>query len=516
MDYTEKVYEYLRNPKNMGRIEDADGVGTVGNPVCVLPGSVIHIKEGISQIEKLEVGMDVLNHLGFYSRINHIYKRPYKGAILTFKNKLGKISLTPDHLLLGIKIPEKNKFKRTQNKKQLPFLWQHASEFKKSDIILYPIFKQKTTQRFVDVDIRKKKYDFISRELPDKILLDENFLKLAGYYLAEGCARDKSCRTYIIFTFHIKEEKFVQEVQEIIEQIFGIGSKIKRIPARKTVSLFVYNSLLARYFKNLFGGSAIEKKIPEIIMNLPPQYQQSLLIGLFRGDGYCNLKRNGPRFGYATISPVLVNQIKILLLRQHISSSIYKEPSKVIDGVRHRESYRIHIGQRDSVKKMCEIMQIAYTPTSYSSVDDWFDGNYMFTPITEIEEFSYNGYVYNLEVEEAHSFVSEGFSLHNCGDVMKIYIKVKDNIIEDIKFETFGCGAAIATSSVVTELAKGKTLEEAEKISNKEVVDFLGGLPPIKMHCSLLAEDGLKAAIADYRRRKDAGGKREGSEDSGG
>ncbi|MBN1444873.1 MAG: Fe-S cluster assembly scaffold protein NifU [Candidatus Omnitrophica bacterium] len=86
-----------------------------------------------------------------------------------------------------------------------------------------------------------------------------------------------------------------------------------------------------------------------------------------------------------------------------------------------------------------------------------------------------------------------------CGDVMKIYIKVNDDIIEDIKFETFGCGAAIATSSVVTELAKGKKIEEALKISNKEVVDFLGGLPPIKKHCSLLAEDGLKAAINDYR-----------------
>lgn len=86
-----------------------------------------------------------------------------------------------------------------------------------------------------------------------------------------------------------------------------------------------------------------------------------------------------------------------------------------------------------------------------------------------------------------------------CGDVMKIYIKVKDNIIEDIRFETFGCGAAIATSSVITELAKGKTIEEAEKISNKQVVDLLGGLPPIKMHCSLLAEDGLKSAIKDYR-----------------
>lgn len=94
-----------------------------------------------------------------------------------------------------------------------------------------------------------------------------------------------------------------------------------------------------------------------------------------------------------------------------------------------------------------------------------------------------------------------------CGDVMWIYIKVGKNekgqeIIEDIKFETFGCAAAIATSSVVTELAKGKTLEEAEKITNKEVVEFLGGLPPIKKHCSLLAEEGLKKAIEDYRRKK--------------
>lgn len=94
-----------------------------------------------------------------------------------------------------------------------------------------------------------------------------------------------------------------------------------------------------------------------------------------------------------------------------------------------------------------------------------------------------------------------------CGDVMKIYIKVKDNVIEDIKFETFGCGAAIATSSVLTELVKGKTIEEAEKITNKDVVAVLGGLPPVKMHCSVLAEDGLKAAIEDYRRKKGAGGK---------
>lgn len=93
-----------------------------------------------------------------------------------------------------------------------------------------------------------------------------------------------------------------------------------------------------------------------------------------------------------------------------------------------------------------------------------------------------------------------------CGDVMFIYIKVGKNekgeeFIQDIKFETFGCAAAIATSSVITELVKGKTLGEAEKISNKDVVEFLGGLPPIKKHCSLLAEQGLKSAIEDYRKK---------------
>ena len=89
-----------------------------------------------------------------------------------------------------------------------------------------------------------------------------------------------------------------------------------------------------------------------------------------------------------------------------------------------------------------------------------------------------------------------------CGDVMKLTIKVKDDHIVDAKFKTFGCGAAIATSSMVTELVKGKTLEEALKISNKTVIEALDGLPKNKIHCSVLAEDALKAAIKDYRRKK--------------
>jgi len=92
-----------------------------------------------------------------------------------------------------------------------------------------------------------------------------------------------------------------------------------------------------------------------------------------------------------------------------------------------------------------------------------------------------------------------------CGDLMTMYIKVKDNRIEDIKFKTYGCGAAIATSSMTTELAKGKTLEEAMKITRASVADSLGGLPKLKMHCSNLAADALHAAIEDYRTNKEIG-----------
>lgn len=89
-----------------------------------------------------------------------------------------------------------------------------------------------------------------------------------------------------------------------------------------------------------------------------------------------------------------------------------------------------------------------------------------------------------------------------CGDIMKMFIKVEDNIITDVKFKTFGCGAAIATSSISTEMIKGKTIEEALELKNSDVVKALDGLPPVKIHCSLLAEEAIREAIADYYRRE--------------
>ncbi len=104
------------------------------------------------------------------------------------------------------------------------------------------------------------------------------------------------------------------------------------------------------------------------------------------------------------------------------------------------------------------------------------------------------------EIPDANAVGTVGNA--KCGDIMKIYMKINDShVIEDIKFKTFGCGAAIATSSMATELVKGKTVEEALKLTNKAVVEALDGLPPAKLHCSVLAEEAIGAAIEDYCKR---------------
>ena len=104
------------------------------------------------------------------------------------------------------------------------------------------------------------------------------------------------------------------------------------------------------------------------------------------------------------------------------------------------------------------------------------------------------------EIENASGVGEVGNS--KCGDIMKMYIKVENNIITNVKFKTFGCGAAIATSSMATELIKGKSIDDALKLTNKAVMEALDGIPPVKVHCSVLAEQAIKAALSDYYTKK--------------
>ncbi len=104
------------------------------------------------------------------------------------------------------------------------------------------------------------------------------------------------------------------------------------------------------------------------------------------------------------------------------------------------------------------------------------------------------------EIEDANGVGEVGNA--KCGDIMKMYLKVENGVIQDVKFKTFGCGAAIATSSMATELIKGGTIDDALKLTNRAVMEALDGLPPVKVHCSVLAEQAIKAAVADYYTRQ--------------
>ena len=104
------------------------------------------------------------------------------------------------------------------------------------------------------------------------------------------------------------------------------------------------------------------------------------------------------------------------------------------------------------------------------------------------------------EIEDANAIGEVGNA--KCGDIMKMYLKIEDDVIVDVKFKTFGCGSAIASSSMATEMVKGKTVQEALELTNKAVAEALDGLPPVKVHCSVLAEEAIHSAIADYYRRQ--------------
>jgi len=501
--YSKKVMQHFKKPHNYGRIENADGVGEIGNIVCLTPSQNIHINSGLKEVNIISKRDKVLSHDGKYNFIVGRFKRDYQGGVVEIKNKLGIIKLTPEHLILSIKVPKRNRFLRTRYKKELIFAWHHAGQLEKGDIILYPVPKEEKDLEYLEINIPKLKWDFNSKDIPNKVPVNLNLLRLFGYFLSEGNICEKPCSNYITFTLNINEKDIVEDIRKIAKDLFNLDVVVREIKERNTVAVYLYSAILARFFKRLFGNGAAIKKIPDFIMILPKEKQKALIFGLWKGDGYINLNRSGARGGYSTISYNIAQQLKIILLRQKIVPSIYKEKEKKVKGVLHQENYRIHIGQRDSLINLSSILGIKYYPKSYKSEDSWFDDDYLYTPITDRKKEEYNGTVHNLEVQGVHSYTSEAFCLHNCGDLMKLYIKIGRNkkgeeIIKDVKFETFGCVAAISSSSAVTDIAKGKTLKEALEINSQKVVKALGGLPPIKYHCSLLGADALLEAIYDY------------------
>ena len=493
--YSEKVMEHFRNPHNVGEIPDASGVGNVGNPVCVPPNTLINTNASINEIEKLGKGVRVLSHDGNYHMISRTFRRYYRNLVANIDvHNLGSVTTTPDHHILALKT-SRFTHKFYQSKGCTPD-WYMADELRKGDMILYPIPQEEIHSKSIKLDQPKPRYDFKSKDLPEDIAITDDFLRLVGYYLSEGYVRTDKCKGTLGFVFGAKETKFVDDVISIVKKSFGLKISARR-NVRNAINIEFYSARLARFFEKIFGKGAANKKLPHNFILLPREKQEYLIKGLWWGDGCMNNK--GAK--YVTISKQLAYQLRLLLLRQKIIFSFLKVKEKGI----HKENYCIYVKEEESLKKLGNILgRIITRPPKLKNIHKcWFDEKFFYTPIKRIKRAIYKGLIYNLDVDGSHSYVTEAATLHNCGDIMRLYIKVDANeVIADAKFKTFGCGAAIATSSMVTDLVKGKTVAEALKISNRAVAEALGGLPPIKMHCSLLAEEALKSAIQDYLTKK--------------
>lgn len=501
-NYSKKVMENFLNPKNMGEIKNADGIGKVGNPKCLLGNTLLHTDSKFKEIKEIKNNDVIIDHTGKYAIVSHSFNRKVSEPIIVLKNRLGEIKLTKEHLIYAIKAPKRDKHLLIKNKKAFVPAWYHAEQLEKGDIILYSIFSEINDKKYIAINYSKKKFDHNSKSIPSKIELGPDFLRLAGYFLSEGCYSNITTKSYVAFSFNLNETNLVDDVVKISEKIFGITPKIQKYEVNNSQVVYINNVFVVRLFKLLFETGAKNKDIPDVFMRLPPEKQKHLIYGMWIGDGFLNKKI--PRGGYSTISKELIHKLKILLLRQGIVPSIYTEPEKIDKkGQKHQECYRIHVGGKDSVNKLAKILNVDLKNNKPEAINSWIDNGYLYTPISSKKIENYSGTVYNLEINTTHTYNTDAFTVHNCGDVMYIYIKVsKDKngkeIIKDIKFKTLGCAAAIATSSMITELAKGKALDVAFNITRADVASSLDGLPPIKMHCSNLAADALKAAINDY------------------
>ena len=484
--YSEKVMDHFRHPHNLREINDADGIGKVGNPVCgdlmwvyikvdknkegkeyikdigvktfgCLPPKekVVLSKGGWESISSMKVGEQVVNNLGEETTISKTFEIDYNGQIfkiVPFVSPFNSFSVTPEHPILSVK----RKWFKTKKEKHSKWLriidtsllhkdpeFVEAKQLKEGDYILFSF----------------------NNKVQDNSFFTKEWMRFIGYYLAEGYITANN--SVVNLSFHKNEKKSIREVGNLIYIL--TGKKSSQRTRENVTEIYVCSRKLVRLITSFAGKFARKKGLSEEIMLLPPGKQIEMINTSYIGDGDSTIRREGnsPTLRLATASENLAIQLQEILARNGIFASIVKGKvrKKHFIGEREIKGNDLYIVSFKKERKHKFVHKA---------------GKSFLVPIKKIKKENYRGQVYNLEVDrEPKSYLVKGFAVHNCV-------------------------AAIATSSMITELAKGKTLEEAKKIGRDDVKDALDGLPPIKVHCSNLSADGLHKAIEDYEKKKTA------------
>ena len=468
------------HPRNCGEIADADGIGNVGNPICgdimrmyikvennvivdakfktfgclTANEKIVLSKGGWERIGNLSKGTMVINSEGKKTQVAEVYRRDYVGKLLKlvpFISPFNSFSVTPEHPIFCVK-REWIKGARHHSQKCDWLRFREENLF-----ITEPDFIKAKALSKGDYLIFN-----VNREVKDNSLFTQDLMRLIGYYLSEGYISAQG--SIVAFAFNKKEKKLVKEVRYLLQSITGKEPKYR--VRDNVIEVYICSRNLVRFLMFHCKKIARDKALSEDILLLPFSKQWEMIKTYLSGDGdnYRRRPHNSKTYRIITTSQMLAIQMQEILARGGIFASIRQilKTNCYIDNRRLKDSIQYLI----SFKLVRNHKFIHH------------NSKYFFVPIKKIDIRNFKGVVYNFQVcNEPNSYLVKGFAVHNCG-------------------------AAIATSSMVTEMVKGKTIEEALEISNKVVAEALGGLPPQKLHCSVLAEQALTAAIKDYYKKQ--------------
>jgi NifU-like protein involved in Fe-S cluster formation len=485
--YSEKVKDHFFNPRNIfhSREEEeryereADGIGQVGSPACgdvmkmyikvkggkiteckwktfgsLIKGEKIMIPGSLeSPIENITINSIILNEDGNPTIVEENHVQEYEGIVLTFilsTSNYYNFTVTPNHPFPCIerdkisKVIRNNeqRWSEVDNKKVglAETVLKSASEIKHGDFMLFKVNKSES----------------------DEKELTEDFCTLLGYYVSDGNAPSRK-RT--IFYFGLHEIDYVNEIRQISEKN-GWDHKIYPRSTEKVICIQINNqkitSLLLKH-----GGFPGNKNFSETINILPPHKQMRIVNSYVNGDGWITKQNENweEQYFISTSKVNLAYQLQMMLARNKIFAPIhFRKPREFISkGIRYKNNGEYNL----IFRKNKQYSRIKYHPRE----------NSFLIPISNIISSKYSGKIYDLGISnEPKVYKIKGISIHNCA-------------------------SALASTSVLSEMVKGMTLEEAKKITPKEIVAALGGLPPRKIHCSVLGDQALRAAIEDYEKK---------------
>jgi len=370
-------------------------------PGCVTGETLVISNPSVKQIQLVKPGDRVLNASGEYNRVAARIRHRYYGPMYRVRAKaFGEIVATPEHPFVAVRRTwgrHKHNTDFTEEKVE-------ASNLRVGDYLVFPVMQTVSDLPNFAIEYQRKAKDTRSIPLPREVPMDDDFLKLAGYYIAEGSSHRRS----LIFSFNKDETEFIDDVTTLMHRLFNLNGSVDE--DGQGADLVFNSSYLAEIFEEAFGADAEDKRIPHEFMFLPLAKQKSLIRGLWRGDG--DFKKSKAR--YTTTSVVLAEQVKMLLLRQGIVPITQIEPAHD----NHRTAYRLYVSYWRDYNKLAEIVGVPHrrenTRDKRSSV---LRNGKVYLPVSSIKTFQFDGYVYDLTMDDpSHTFVTSVTASGNCGD----------------------------------------------------------------------------------------------------